>query len=243
MIVTYNRLELTKKTLDCLFENTDYPFDLVFVDNASTDGTVDYLYQFCGDNLLPSNGLFKGFKIQRNETNQGIAIGRNQALLLSEGEWLSTLDNDVLLPKGWLSESISILKKNPSYAMIGVNMEGVQYPLVSSGDLEWQIKPKGNLGTACTVFNRSLHKMLGFFNWKDYGRYGEEDADFGARVRVLGLKMGYIKEMGTHLGEGENDTGEYRKFKTEQHKNNLRKFNENCAAYFSKRKNLYISFK
>lgn len=240
MIVTYNRLELTKQMLSNLFEVTDYPFDIVFVDNASADGTVDYIYRYCGD-MVGNHPHFKGFSVQPNGENVGIAHGRNQALLAAKGEWLSTLDNDVILPKGWLTECISILKENPTYGMIGVNFEKETFPLVKNGSNEWQHKPRGNLGTACTVFNRSLHKLLGFFN-TEYGLYGEEDADFGMRVRVAGFKLGYLKANGTHIGEGENDVGEYREFKTACHKANLAKFNRNCGEYMSRRKSIYIKY-
>lgn len=241
MMVTYNRLELTKQTLDCLFANTDYPFNLIVVDNASSDGTADFIYSYCGDKIGTSEH-FKGFKVQRNEQNLGIAVGRNQALQMAEDEWLATIDNDVWLPKSWLTECISILSQNSKYGMIGVNMESKSYPLIKVGNLEWQNKHQGNLGTACAVFNRSLHKLVGYFN-TEYGLYGEEDADFGMRVRVVGFRMGYIKENGRHLGEGEMDKGEYREFKTSSHQKNLAKFNENCRAYVSKRKPIYIPFK
>lgn len=241
MMVTYNRLELTKQTLNCIFENTDYPFNLVLVDNASIDGTPEYLYGYCGDKMS-ANSFCKGFKIHKNEKNLGIAIGRNQALQLAEDEWLVTMDNDVWVPPGWLSTCVNILNKNTSYGMIGVNMENVTYPITSNENLEWQTKVRGNLGTACAVFNRSLHQLLGYFN-TEYGLYGEEDADFGMRVRVVGFKLGYIKESGRHIGEGENDVGAYREFKTISHQANLKKFNENCAAYANKRKSLYIPFK
>ena len=240
MIVTYNRIELTKKTLEGLFERTDYPFNLIFVDNNSTDGTADYLYKTCAD-AITENAFLKSFTILRNEKNLGIAVARNQALEASHDPWLSTMDNDVLVPKGWLSSCVEILTRNPQYGMLGVNMENVTYPLVKVNDLEWQGKPRGNLGTACTVFNRSLHKMLGYFN-TEYGLYGEEDADFGMRVRVLGLKMGYLKENGTHLGEGNEDVGTYREFKTACHQKNLKKFNSNCVLYSSGKKSLYIPF-
>lgn len=241
MIVTYNRLELTKQTLNSIFENTDHPFNLIFVDNASKDDTINYLYKFCGDKLTEC-GFFKGFKIQKNDQNMGIAVGRNQALLLAEDEWLVTLDNDVSVPPGWLTESIDILTKNPKYGMIGVNMENVSYPLVTINGKEFQHKPKGNLGTACIVFPRSFHKLLGFFN-TEYTNYAHEDADMGMRARLVGYQLGYIKQAGKHLGEGEVDKGEYRAFKDTHFKANLKKFNENCAAYSNGRKPLYISFK
>lgn len=243
MMVTYNRLDLTKETFDCIFENTDYPFELIIVDNASTDGTLDYVYKYCGDKLN-NHEHFRSFKVIPNNENKGIAIGRNQALQAAEGDWLSTLDNDVWVPKGWLSQCIDILSKNPRFGMIGVNMENVRYPLVNINGLEFQEKPQGNLGTACTVFPRSLHKMIGYFNWKDYSKkYGIDDSDWGMRVRVAGFRLGYIKEMGRHLGEGERDVGEYREFKTKEHDAYVEIFRNNCALYWQKKKSIYIGFK
>jgi glycosyltransferase involved in cell wall biosynthesis len=252
MMVTYNRLDLTKETLDCLIKNTQYPFKLIVIDNNSTDGTGEYLFDFLSNNIQEDDGSppkgLQGFTLKTNKENKGIAIGRNQALLRSKSNWLCTIDNDVFVPNGWLAECIDILKKNRQYAAIGVNMEGVSYPLTTINGKEFQNKAQGNLGTACMVFNRSLHKMIGFFNWKDYKgegavtHYAMEDSDYGMRIRVLGLKLGYIKGMGKHLGEGERDVGEYRDLKTKAHKKNLPKFNANCRAYMRRDKKLYISF-
>lgn len=241
MMATYNRLDLTKQTLDNIFETTDYPFDLIIVDNNSVDGTVDYLYSFIEAQITKEPKYFKEFKLIRNEKNLGIAVARNQALMASTGDWLSTLDNDVLLPAKWLSDCIGVLQTNPRYAMMGVNMEGRSYPIVRNQKYTWQDKPAGNLGTACTVFNRSLHKLLGYFN-TEYGLYGEEDADFGMRVRVAGFKMGYLSTNGCHVGEGENDVGEYREFKTASHQKNLALFRKNCGDYVHGKKSLYIKY-
>lgn len=239
MIVTFNRLSLTKQTLDNLFQTTTYPFNLIFVDNGSKDGTIQYIKDFCD---MQKSEYYLGYKIQSNENNLGIAVGRNQALQIADGNWLVTLDNDVLLPNNWLNEAIDVITKNPRFGMIGVNMENISYPIITSNKKEFQRKPQGNLGTACIVFNRSFHKMLGFFN-TEMGLYAHEDADMGMRARVVGYELGYIKENGKHLGEGDNDIGEYRQFKTESHKANLTKFNENCRAYISGKKPIYISFK
>jgi GT2 family glycosyltransferase len=246
MIVTYNRLELTKKAIKCILENTSYPFYLCIVDNGSTDDTADWLSNNFDDGTLrETNENCLGASIYLNNENRGIAIGRNQGLVLAnrlDTPWLVTMDNDVWVPKGWLTEAIEILKENRTYASVGVNMENVKYPIVKLNGKEFQSKPQGNLGTACMVFNRTLHKMLGFFNYKDYGKYGEEDADWGMRTRVVGFKLGYIKENGKHLGEGDQDTGAYREFKTVSHKRNLAKFNANCREYARRTKPLFISF-
>lgn len=241
MIVTYNRVELTKKTIECLFKNTHYPYNLIFVDNGSSDNTVSYLEKTCKDNVSKVES-FKNYTIKKNKRNLGIARGRNQCLKLSTSKWLTTFDNDVLVPDGWLTKCIDVLTANASYGAIGVNMENKDYPLVKKGGFEFQYKTNGTLGTACMVFNRKLHKMLGFFS-EDYKDYAHEDADFGVRIRLLGLKLGYIKEKGTHIGEGKYDKGEYRKFKDLAYEKNLSTFYTNCRAYMIKQKHLYIPFK
>ena len=245
MIVTYNRLDLTKRTLENLFKVTKYPYNLIFVDNGSSDGTIGFLDKTLYGKMEQFDS-FKDYSIIANRKNRGIAIGRNHGLAEAvkkyNSEWFATLDNDVLVPEGWLTECVEILKDNKQYASIGVNMENVQYPIVNLNGKKFQNKPQGNLGTACMVFNKSLHQMLGFVNYKDYGKYGEEDADWGMRTRVIGFKLGYVKENGKHLGEGEHDKGEYREFKTASHKRNLAKFNANCRDYARRNKPLYINF-
>lgn len=241
MCVTYNRLNLTKLTISSLIKTVDFPFELIIIDNASTDKTMEYLTSELKEELIKNN-LFKNLIIKKNDINMGIAYGRNQALLLSSGSWLTTIDNDVEFPNSWLSEAIDIIQKNQKFGMIGVNLEDVSYPLAVLNKKEFQIKAQGNLGTACMVFPRSFHKMLGFFSL-DYPYYFNEDADYGMRARVAGYSMGYIKENGKHLGQGENDKGDYRAFKDKYVKENLGKFHENCRLYIQGKKPIYISFK
>jgi GT2 family glycosyltransferase len=238
MMVTYNRLELTKRMLESFFKNTDTEYRLIIVDNGSTDGTVDFLQQ-----LKTESPHCQGIHLHFFEKNMGIAIGRNQGLLMAdkfEDKWFSTLDNDVELHSGWLTECLNIVKTNHKFA-IGLNMEGTNYPLQLMNGKSIQWKKEGNLGTACTVFHRKLHEAIGFF-YTGFGLYGEEDADFFFRARQAGWSMGYLPTNGVHFGEGELDTGEYREFKTASHKKNLSLFQKNCYDYMAKRKPIYISF-
>jgi hypothetical protein len=86
-----------------------------------------------------------------------------------------------------------------------------------------------------------LHNKIGYFNMA-FNKYGEEDADFGSRVRSIGLQMGYLKENGIHLGEGDNDTGEYRKFKDECRQKNLAIFKQHVAGYYNGTRSVFIPF-
>ena len=235
MMITYNRLALTKKTIDLLYKSTAHPFSLVVVDNGSIDGTVEYLKKMqCS----------KPLELIFLPENKGIAVGRNLALKKADElkpNYYCTIDNDVQMPQNWLEDGIEILEANKSYGAIGVNFEPQSYSLVTKNGCTFQDKPAGNLGTAGMIFGKPLHKAIGFF--KQYGnKYGLEDSDFGIRARVFGFKLGYIKENGIHLGVGDLDTGEYRAFKTLEHDSHVAEFKRNCGLYHNKQLPIYIPF-
>lgn len=240
MMVTYNRLELTKRMLESFFKTTDTPYRLIVIDNGSTDGTVEWLQQL---NIEPPlcQGVFKYFF----KKNMGISIGRNQGLFIADGykdPYLCTVDNDVEFPANWLSDCIEVMQANPKYS-IGVSFEDpIHYchQLTKNGQT-FQYKSKGNLGTACMVFDRDLHNKIGYFT-TEYQKYGEEDANWGFRARLAGYNLGYIMKPGKHLGIAELDTGEYRDFKDECRKKNVAQFQKDCYDYTSGRKPIYIPY-
>ena len=238
MMVTYNRLDFTKRTLDSFWNTTKGPFRLIIIDNGSTDGTRKYLEDLSENVNVPMHMHF-------NPTNKGIAVGRNQGLLLADkygpaDEFMATIDNDVELPDNWLGQAVDIITDNPKMA-IGVSFESEDFPLVTRNKKTFQIKGKGNLGTACSVFSRELHKQIGFFT-TDYGLYGEEDADFYFRARMVGWEMGYLQQKGTHFDEVIEAVEGYRDFKTASHKNNLVNFQRNCFAYMYRLKSNFIPY-
>lgn len=244
MVVTYNRLELTKIMLESLFVNTDSEFRIIIVDNGSTDGTVEWLKngQWLNEKVW-NNPNCLGKDVQFNEINRGIAIGRNQCLKIADkynDEFLSTLDNDIRFIPGWLSKSVDIISVNPKF-VVGLNMEDKSYPMLSRHGKSFQYKRIGNLGTACTVFSRSLHETIGFFT-TEFGLYGEEDADYFYRARLHGWEMAYLPEMGIHLGQGQIEEIDYREFKNKCHNQNAAQFRKNCGEYTRKKKSTYIAF-
>src|SRR3954447_10706920 len=85
-IVTYNSGRFIKRCLESVLAQK-YPLkEIIVVDNASTDGTIDILEQF--DDRC---------RIYYNDDNIGFAAAQNQAIGLSQGEWVLTLNPDVLL--------------------------------------------------------------------------------------------------------------------------------------------------
>lgn len=88
-IVTYNSGRFIKRCLESVLEQKYDGKEIIVIDNASTDGTVDILEQFEGS-----------CRVVYNPENMGFAAAQNQAIDMAKGSWILTLNPDVLmLPK------------------------------------------------------------------------------------------------------------------------------------------------
>ena len=100
LILNYNgQTHLGKIFIDCLDSvlNTCYPnFEVLFVDNASTDCSVDIVRRKFGNN--------QKLRIIQNEQNFGFAEGNNRGINNSKGEYIALLNNDVIVDPNWLAE-------------------------------------------------------------------------------------------------------------------------------------------
>src|ERR1035441_3402665 len=85
-IVTYNSGRFIKRCLESVLSQRYRLKEVIVIDNASNDGTIDILEQF-EDRC----------QIHYNEENAGFAAAQNQAIRLAGGDWVLTLNPDVLL--------------------------------------------------------------------------------------------------------------------------------------------------
>jgi GT2 family glycosyltransferase len=90
-IVTYNSGRFIKRCLESVLAQKFVSKEIIVIDNASTDGTVDILEQF-EDRCT----------IIYNDENVGFAAAQNQAIGMSRGDWVLTLNPDVLLLPGFI---------------------------------------------------------------------------------------------------------------------------------------------
>lgn len=93
-MITYNRLEYTKKALEALVDSDCG--DIYIIDNGSTDWTKEWLGHFVDIDLTQKISLFF------NDINYGIAHAMNEFLdLTKDYEFVAKVDNDTIVPKDW----------------------------------------------------------------------------------------------------------------------------------------------
>jgi 2-polyprenyl-3-methyl-5-hydroxy-6-metoxy-1,4-benzoquinol methylase len=107
IILTHNQLEYTRQCLESIRRLTDEPYELIVVDNASTDGTVDYLR------------AMDGLRLILNNTNRGFPAAVNQGIALSRGRQVLLLNNDTVVTTGWLRRLLDALHSDPRIGLAG----------------------------------------------------------------------------------------------------------------------------
>lgn len=116
IILTHNKLEYTRICLPSLLA-TDYaPWELIVVDNGSTDGTQEWLHSF--SKTTAEKGV--SLRVIMNDHNIGCSTARNMGAQAANGSKLVFLDNDVALRSSrWIKIFIERLGSDPKNVVIG----------------------------------------------------------------------------------------------------------------------------
>lgn len=106
LIVTHNSQRHLSDLFNSLAQQSYSSFEVIFVDNASSDGTIE------GINELINHAIFP-VKVIESDFNHGFAAGCNLALDKSDGELIALLNTDATPEKDWLLELVHALRLNP----------------------------------------------------------------------------------------------------------------------------------
>jgi GT2 family glycosyltransferase len=206
IVVSYNNLDYTRLCLDSIYAKTTYPsFEVVVVDNASSDGTQDYLRQFAGRH--------PNFKFLLNENNEGFARANNLGVEVASGDYVLFLNNDTIVSPGWLSRLIYYLR-DPEIGMVGpvTNSSGnesrinVDYRVIDEIDAFAENYTRAHDGKSfdirmlalfCVAVRRSTIEAVGNLDER-FGIGTFEDDDYSMRIRALSLRIVCAEDVYIH---------------------------------------------
>ena len=106
-IVTFNSSQYIGRCLDSLLAQQGVRTDVVVVDNASTDTTREILAAYHGR-----------IRIIQNRTNAGFAAAQNQAIRAVRGQWVLTLNPDLLMEPGFLRNLVDAGRRDSSVGAV-----------------------------------------------------------------------------------------------------------------------------
>ena len=206
IIVNWNGEEHLKKCIPTL-EKIDYPnFEIIFVDNASKDQSIDLIKDFA------KRMRQKNVKIHTvvNKKNLGFAGGNNVALSSVTGKYVLLLNNDTTVTKNFIKELVTAIEKNPNVDCVQSKILSMDYPekldsvgayLTNTGFLyHYGYFQKNKLSYdstrelytakgACMMVKKEVIDKIGLFD-PDFFAYFEE-SDFCHRIWLSGGKVVY----------------------------------------------------
>lgn len=192
IIPTYNGLHLLAPCVESIRNHTSVPYEIIVVDNGSTDGTAEY----CEREQLIFISL---------PYNAGFPAACNKGLSISIGDQLLLLNNDCLVGDGWLSNLLAGLYSSEQVGIVGPvtnyasGKQQVEFAYSSPEQFyafaadynrpdpsKWQ-ETRRIVGL-CMLFKRSVLRTLGYLDERFSPGHFEDD-DYCYRARAHGYRL------------------------------------------------------
>jgi GT2 family glycosyltransferase len=212
VIVNWNGERFLERCLSELLPQTVAPHEIILVDNASSDASLDIVRRFPSVRLLAQN------------ENMGFARGNNLAIgaAAAESEWIALLNPDAFVEPHWLGALLAAAQANPGVDFFGSKLVTAADSSVLDGagdayhvsGLVWRRghgAPVSSLPekesevfspcAAAAMYRRSALLDVGGFD-EDFFCY-VEDVDLGFRLRLAGYRCLYVPtSVAHHVGSG-----------------------------------------
>jgi GT2 family glycosyltransferase len=211
VIVTWNSGKHLPRCLDCLRHQTLQDFEIVLVDNGSSDNSIHGL-----EGRYPDLRL----RVELLTKNIGFAAGNNRGAQLARGKWLVLLNADAFPEPNWLAELIAASEANPDFSSFSSRQLQASNPIILDGTgdayhvsgLAWRLGlgyPADRYGleeaeifspcAAAAMYLREAFLDVGGFD-EDFFSYFE-DVDLGFRLQLRGYRCIYLsKAVVQHVG-------------------------------------------
>jgi glycosyltransferase involved in cell wall biosynthesis len=202
VIVTYNRLDQTRQCVDSIVAHTQEPYELLFVDNASSDDTASYLRERFGEEHVLSNA-----------SNEGFIRGANRGIAAAKGAYVLLLNNDTTVTPGWLSALQGAAERASDVGIVSGKIVGPDGRVQLAGayiafDGSARMIGEGlapddpslgrerevcYVGGHCMLIKRAVLDAVGPLD-ETYGFGYHEDTDYCYRARAAGFKVVYTPD-------------------------------------------------
>ena len=197
IILTWNQLPFTQACLESIRRSTSEPYQLIMVDNGSSDGTALWLRELARTD--------DRITVIENARNCGFAAGCNQGISAAQGEYILLLNNDTVVTEGWLGGMRELLERYPDAGIIGPmtnSASGVQvvagagyqtidelpsWAAVFRKDYRYRIIPQRRIVGFCMLFRRDLVESIGLLD-ESFGSGNYEDDDYCLRAELAGYR-------------------------------------------------------
>lgn len=169
-IANWNCCDLLRRCLESLFQQDQgVAFEVIVVDNASSDGAAEMVA-----------AEFPQVKLVRNGENLGFSKANNQAATIARGRYFFFLNNDTVVPAGTLRQFFEFAEANPSVGMVGPRLRG------ADGVFQISYRRRPTLGAL--LHRISLLRWTGLFR-RAYYEYRRDSFD-PEGVRPVEVLMG-----------------------------------------------------
>ncbi len=160
-ILNFNDRKYLEKTLPLILAQTYPNYEVVLTDNASTDGSVEYVREH-----------FPGVRILQNEKNLGYAGGHNRGISATDGEYVMLLNTDIFLTPDFLEHKVKALEYSDEVG----SAEGKLLQINPDEDGFPDYKIFDSTGLALNRMRKNSDRGYGI---EDVGQYDHEEFVFG----------------------------------------------------------------
>lgn len=201
IVLSWNGMDYLQDCLDALLAQDFADLELIVVDNASTDGSADFVASHYPD-----------VRLLRNERNLGFAAGNNRGLRAATGDVVVLLNQDTVVQPGWLTALVQALASDPRRGIVGgkalypdgriqhaggyVDAQGngahYGYRQKDEGQFE-QVREVDFVTGAALAISRAALAAVGDLD-EGFGLAYWEDVDWCYRVRAAGFQVVYVPQ-------------------------------------------------
>lgn len=176
IIPTYNRAARISRAINSVLSQTFNDYEIIIVDDGSTDDTAQVLKQF--------NGKIKYIF----QENQGSAVARNRGIQEARGEYIAFLDSDDFWVPEKLTEQVRILESHPKVGIVYSRMPiinekgekiGMKPAGISGRNYQELLEDWGDLPTSTVVTRKECFEKAGLF---DHNLQTMQDIDMWIRI-------------------------------------------------------------